>query len=141
MFARLRYERALSPTTLVSVSVGADRFKARDDAFSTTSLSSGITAYREIGRMTLSAGVEVGRLKADDRLQLLPEARKDRLLRFQLGSVFRQHTVGGFAQVSDYWWLRAVGLHFLIAGGAPPPRADPASGRLLLSSARMVSSH
>lgn len=95
--ARLRYERALSPTTLISASVGSDRFKARDDAYSTSYVSGGVTGYREIGRMTLSAGIEVGRLKADERLQLLPEARKDRFLRLQLGSVFRQFTVGGFA--------------------------------------------
>jgi hypothetical protein len=95
--ARLRFERALSPTTLLSASVGADRFKARDDAYSTSFYSGGVTAYREIGRMTLSAGIEVGRLKSDERLQLLPEVRKDRLVRFQVGSVFRQLTVGGFA--------------------------------------------
>lgn len=95
--ARLRYERALSPTTLVSASIGADRFKAREDAYSTVFYSGGVTGYREIGRMTLSAGFEVGRLKGDERLQLLPEVRKDRLLRFQVGSVFRQLTVGGFA--------------------------------------------
>jgi hypothetical protein len=95
--ARIRYERALSPSTLISTSISVDRYKARDDAYSTRFIGGGITAYREIGRMTLSAGVEVGILKADERLMLLPEAREDRLLRFQLGSVFRQFAVGGFA--------------------------------------------
>jgi len=94
---RVRYERALSANMLVSTSIGLDRFKARDDAYSTRSIGGGITAYWDIGRMTLSAGVEVGVLKADERLLLLPEAREDRLIRFQLGSVFRQFTVGGFA--------------------------------------------
>jgi len=95
--ARLRYERALSPTTLVSTSIGVDRFKAQDDAYSTRFIGGSVTAYREVGRMTLSAGIEVGRLKADERLVLLPEVREDSLIRFQLGSVFRQFTVGGFA--------------------------------------------
>jgi len=95
--ARIRYERALSPTTLISTSVGVDRFKAKDDAYSTRFLGGGITAYREVGRMTLSAGVEFGILNADERLLLLPEAREDRLIRFQLGSILRQFTVGGFA--------------------------------------------
>lgn len=95
--ARVRYERAISATTLVSTSIGVDRFKAQDDAYSTRFVGGSVTAYREIGRMTLSAGIEVGRLKADERLILLPEAREDRLVRFQLGSVFRQFTVGGFA--------------------------------------------
>ena len=98
--ARLRFERALSPVTLVSASVGGDRFKAEDDAYSTSYFTGGLTVYREVGRMTLSAGVEVGRLKADERLQLLPEARSDRLLRLQLGSVFRKFTVGGFAPLA-----------------------------------------
>jgi tetratricopeptide (TPR) repeat protein len=94
---RVRYERALSTSTLISTSVGLDRFNARDDAYSTRFIGGGITAYREMGRMTLSAGVEAGILKADERLILLPDAREDRLIRFQLGSIFRQFTVSGFA--------------------------------------------
>ena len=100
--ARVRYERALSPSTLVSMSIGLDRFKARDDAYSTRFIGGGISAYRDIGRMTLSAGVEVGILKSDERLLLLPEARDDRLIRFQLGSVFRQLTAGGFAPMMRF---------------------------------------
>jgi len=95
--ARIRYERALSPTTLISASIGVDRFKAQDDAYSTRFLGGGVTAYREVSHMTLSAGVEFGVLNADERLLLLPEAREDRLIRFQLGSAFRQLMVGGFA--------------------------------------------
>jgi tetratricopeptide (TPR) repeat protein len=95
--ARIRYERALSPTTLISTSIGIDRFKAQDDAYSTRFLGGGVTAYREVSRMTVNAGVEFGILRADERLLLLPEAREDRLIRIQLGSVFRQFTVGGFA--------------------------------------------
>lgn len=97
---RARYERALSPQMIVSASIGGDRFKARDDAYSTKSWSAGLAAYRDIGRMTFSAGVEIGRLKADDRLSLLPEAREDRLTRFHLGTVFRQFSVGGFAPMT-----------------------------------------
>ena len=36
-------------------------------------------------------------LKADDRLEILPAAREDRLTRLHAGAVFRQLTVGGFA--------------------------------------------
>ena len=98
--ARARYERALSPQMLIAVSVGADRFKAQDDAYSTRSWSAGLSAYRDIGRMTFFAGVDVARLKADERLQLLPDARKDRLIRFHMGSVLRQLTVAGFAPMT-----------------------------------------
>jgi len=48
----------------------------------------------------LSAGVDVGRLHADDRLLLLPQARRDRLTRISFGSVFRQLTFAGFAPVT-----------------------------------------
>jgi len=97
---RARYERALSPQLSVAASVSLDRFKARDDAYSTRSWTAGVSAYREIGRMTLSIGADVGRLKADERLSLLPEAREDKLMRFQLGAVMRQLTVAGFAPVA-----------------------------------------
>jgi hypothetical protein len=97
---RARYERSLSANLLIAASAGVDRFKARDDAYSTRSWSAGISAYRSIGRMTLSASADFGRLKADDRLLLLPRAREDRLTRFTVGSVFRQLTFAGFAPVA-----------------------------------------
>ena len=97
---RARYERALSPTLLVAGSVGIDRFKARDDAYSTRSWSAGLAAYKEMGRMTLSASLDVGRLKADEALSLFPEAREDNWARLSVGSVFRQFTVAGFAPVT-----------------------------------------
>ena len=97
---RARYERALSPTLLVAAHGGVERFKARDDAHSTRGWNAGLAAYRELGRMTLSAGIDVGGLKADERLSLLPEAREDYLMRLSIGSVFRQLTVAGFAPVT-----------------------------------------
>lgn len=98
--ARLRLERAISPQTLVSAFAGTDRYKAEDDAYSTRSWNLGVTLYREAGRMTLTAGAEYGRLKADERLALLPEAREDKLTRFHVGAIFRQLTVGGFAPMT-----------------------------------------
>jgi tetratricopeptide (TPR) repeat protein len=100
LFLRARYERALSPQMLVAVSAGADRFQARDDAYSTRSWTAGLTAFREVGRMTASAGIEVGRLQADDRLALLSKAREDRFTKVHAGAVFRQLTVGGFAPMA-----------------------------------------
>lgn len=97
---RLRYERALSPQLLVAAAVGAERFKARDDAYSTKGWAGQLSAYRDIGRMTVSASVDVGRLWADERLTLLPEAREDRFLRLQVGLVNRKLTVAGFAPMS-----------------------------------------
>jgi hypothetical protein len=100
MTGQVRLERTLSPRLLVSGSIALDRFKAREPAYSTRSWQAGISAYRDIGTATLSAGVEVGRLKADDRLQLLPEARSDRMLRLSLGTVFRRLSFAGFAPMS-----------------------------------------
>jgi len=97
---RARYERSLSANLLIAGSAGVDRFRARDGAYSTRSWSAGISAYRNIGRMTFSTGAEFGRLKADERLLLLPRARDDRLTRFSVGSVFRQLTFAGFAPVA-----------------------------------------
>jgi hypothetical protein len=97
---RARYERALSPDLLVAANVGIDRYKARDAAYSTRGWNAGISAYRNIGRMTFNVGVDFGRLHADDRLLLLPKARSDRLTRFSIGSVFRQFTFAGFAPVT-----------------------------------------
>jgi hypothetical protein len=50
--------------------------------------------------VTVSAELTVGRLKADERLQLLPEARSDRLRRIAFGTVFRRLSLAGFAPVT-----------------------------------------
>jgi hypothetical protein len=92
-----RYERSLSPRLTVSLGVGADRFSAKEDAYSTRSWTLAANAYRDVGRTTVDIGAEFGRLKADDRLAILPQARDDRLMRVHLGAVFRQLTVAGFA--------------------------------------------
>jgi hypothetical protein len=95
--ARLGIEHALSATTGVGVNLSAGRLSARDPAYSTRDWRIGLVGWRDIGRATLTAEAEYGRLKADDRLALLPEARSDRYSRLAIGASFRQLTVGGFA--------------------------------------------
>ena len=97
---QVRFERALSPRLLVSASLGADRFRARDPAYSTWSWRAGIAAYREVGSMTVSLAADIGRLLADDRLQLLPKARSDRSTRISLGMVMRRLSVAGFSPMT-----------------------------------------
>jgi outer membrane protein len=92
----LRYDRALSSQLAVTLGAGLDRFKARDDAYSTRSWSVNGTVYRDIGRMTLEVGAEAGELCADERLAILPEARSDKLTRFHFGAAFRQLSGAGF---------------------------------------------
>lgn len=98
--AAVGVERALSATTGLALNLSADRLSARDPAYSTTGWRAGAFAWRDAGRATLTLGAEYGRLRADERLALLPEARSDRLTRFTLGATFRQFTVGGFAPVT-----------------------------------------
>ena len=95
--ASIRYERALSPRLVVAVRVSADRYKAMDDAYSTRSWLLGMAAYRDMGRMTLTASADFGRLNADDRLLILPQARSDNFTRVSVGGVFRHLTIAGFA--------------------------------------------
>ena len=97
---QLLFERALSPRLLVSASLSGDRFNARDAAYSTRSWRVGLAAYREVGSMTLSTTFDIGRLKADERLLLLPEARSDRYSRLSFGAVFRRLSVHGFAPLT-----------------------------------------
>ncbi|WP_369025457.1 surface lipoprotein assembly modifier [Qipengyuania sp. RANM35] len=98
-----RLERALSPRLFMAASVGAARLKANDDAFSTWSWNAGIAATREVGRASVTASLDYGKLKADERLALLPRAREDTSIRAQVGAVFRQVTLYGmspFARLS-----------------------------------------
>ncbi len=97
---RARYERALSRQLSLAASLSVDRYKARDAAYSTRSWTAGLTAYRDFGRTSLNVGTEVGRLEADEALSILPEARRDKLLRFSISAVMRQFTIAGFAPVA-----------------------------------------
>jgi tetratricopeptide (TPR) repeat protein len=92
-----QYDRALSQRLAVTASLGADRFRARDDAYSTKSWLAGLSVNRELGRMTLNAGAEIGRLRADERLLILPASRHDKLSQIYFGAIMRQLSVGGFA--------------------------------------------
>lgn len=92
-------ERALSATTGVAFTLSADRFAARDPGYATTAWRGGMFLWRDFGRATLTAGVEAGRLRSDERLALFPERRSDRLTRFTLGASFRQLAFAGFAPV------------------------------------------
>lgn len=98
--ASVGLERALSAATGLAVSLSADRLSARDPAYSTTGWRAGAFAWRDVGRATVTLGAEHGRLRADDRLALLPEARSDRLTRFTVGATLRQLGFAGFAPVA-----------------------------------------
>lgn len=92
-----RFERAMSTRLLLSAAAGAARYEAKDEAYSNWSWNLSFSAYREMGRMTLISGIDYGELKADDRLVLLPRARRDRTTRANFGVVFRQISFMGIA--------------------------------------------
>ena len=90
-------ERALSPTTGVVAGVGIDRQALKDAGYSTIGWRGSLNLWRDFGSVTLSGGLDIGRLHADERLILFPERRSDRFMRLSLGATFRQLQWRGFA--------------------------------------------
>jgi hypothetical protein len=92
-----RIERALGTTTGVAASFGVDRQSLNDPGYSTTGWRTGVNLWRDLGRLTFTAGAEFGRLHADERLLLFPDRRSERYSRFTLGATFRQLQWRGMA--------------------------------------------
>ena len=101
-YGRIKLEHALSATTGIGVNISAGRTVAKDAAYSTRDWRVCLVGWRDTGRATLTAEAEYGRLRADDRLVLLPEARADRYSRLTLGATFRHLTFAGFAPVTRF---------------------------------------
>jgi len=99
-FGQISAERALSATTGIALTIGADRRSLRDPGYSTTSWRTGVTVWRDVGRATITAEAQYGRLRADERLVLFPERRSERWMHLTVGATFRQLTLGGFAPVT-----------------------------------------
>ena len=102
----LSVEHALSPTTGVSITTSALRESLDDPAYSTTSWRFGLLGWRDIGRITITATGQMGRLRADERLSLFPDKRSDRYLRLDLGATFRQIQWHSFAPVFRFSFER-----------------------------------
>ena len=103
---RVGVERALSATTGVALNLALDRQSLKDPGYSTTGWRAGLVAWKEIGRATLTASADFGRLNADERLLLFPDKRRDRYSRFSLATAFRQLTFKGFAPVTRFTFER-----------------------------------
>ena len=123
--ASVGYERAISNRAGVGVTLSADRQALRDPGYSTWTGQVTLFGYREVGAITVVATLGIGRLKADQRVLLFPEARSDRFYRASLGATFRSLRIGTFApfnrltfernrsttEIYDYRKLRAeVGI-------------------------------
>ena len=99
---QLSVERALTPTTGIAANFGLDRQSLKDPGYSMTGWRAGLAAWKDIGRSTLTASAEFGRLRADDQLVLFPENRSDRYSRLTVGVTMRQLTFQGFAPVARF---------------------------------------
>ena len=98
-YGRLQIERSLTPATGLSASLAIDRQALKDPGYATTGWRTALSGWHDLGRMTFTASVELGRLHADDRLLLFPDRRADRYERVSLGASFRQLQYAGFAPV------------------------------------------
>ena len=101
-FAQVGIERALTATLGLAVSGSVDRQSLKEPAYSTTGWRARLTGWRDMGRVTMTAGVEYGRLKADERLLLFPHKRSDHYSKLSLGATFRQLQWRGFAPVTRF---------------------------------------
>jgi hypothetical protein len=97
---QLQLERAFSSATGAALTLGLDRESLRDPGYSTTGWRAGLIAWKDVGRATLTATGEIGRLGADERLLLFPDKRRDHYSRLTLAVTLRQLTFRGFAPVA-----------------------------------------
>jgi outer membrane protein len=95
--ASLSYERALSSRAGIGLTLSVDRQALRDAGYSTWTRQASLFGYRELGTVTAVVTLGLGRLRADERLLLFPEARSDHLYRAGLGATFRNFRIGSFA--------------------------------------------
>jgi thioredoxin-like negative regulator of GroEL len=99
---RIAVERALSATTGIGASFSLERRALKDPGYSTTGWQAGLLGWHDLGRMTFTAAAEIGRLKADERLQLFPDARSDRYTRLSFGTTLRRLHWHGFAPLARF---------------------------------------
>lgn len=82
-------EHALSPVSLVGMTLTGGRRLARDPAFSNRSIDLRLTASHEVAQLTVEGAIGAGLLTADERLVLFPDKRRDRSWSFALGLTSR----------------------------------------------------
>jgi hypothetical protein len=91
------YERATSARAGLGVALALDRQALREPSLSTTAGQATLLGYRDFGAATLVGTLTVGRLRADERQYLFPQARAETLTRATLAATFRQLRVGSLA--------------------------------------------
>ncbi len=95
--ASIAVDRALSSTAGLRLSLSGARFAASDPGYSTRSVDLGLAGWLDLGRETLFASGGIGRLRADERLALFPERRRDHSYRASVGITSRRIELLGFS--------------------------------------------
>jgi hypothetical protein len=93
----LALERALSQTSGIAVSLAGERQALKDAGYSTTASRASVGGWRDFGRVTITGGLSIGRLEADERMSLFPHKRHDRYRRATIGAAFRHVSIHGFS--------------------------------------------
>lgn len=88
--ASLGVDHHFTPSLGATANGSLERFHAADPGYSTRQWRLGLAGWRDAGPILLSAGASIGRLKADERLFLFPEVRKDRNLIANFGITSRR---------------------------------------------------
>lgn len=107
-------ERALNPRSGVSLTISATRQTARDSGYATVAGAGSALAWREIGKTTVFASLNIRRTIGDARLFLFPEARREWLVGVKAGATLRAFAVHGFAPVVRFGYERnasTVGIY------------------------------
>ena len=100
--ARIAVEHALSATTGIGVNAALGREALADPGYSTRNWRAGLLAWHDVGRATVTAEAEIGRLSADERLAVFPARRSDHYSRLSVGVTLRQLQFQGFAPVARF---------------------------------------
>lgn len=97
--ASIAYERSLSSTLGGRITLNGSRQTARDPAYATTSGGASLLIWKQLGRISLFGSASVQKLKADARIFLYPEIRREWYSSFSAGATFRELTYKGFAPI------------------------------------------
>ncbi len=81
----------------LAFSLPLNRDRLADPGYSTKSWRANAFAWHELGRTTLSVTGTIGGLRADERLSLFPDRRKEDYRALSLSAQFRQFTAQSLA--------------------------------------------
>lgn len=110
----LAVDHHFTPALGATVNGSLERFHAADPGYSNHQWHLGMAGWRDAGPVLLLAGVSVGRLRADERLVLFPEVRRDRNLTLHLGMTSRRWRWQQFApsiRISREWNHSSVEIY------------------------------